>query len=121
VFDFSHQLIHSWPREVVRYPQPATRSVAPAKRLWDDLTSSSAEYIKAIQAINAIRYKPRDKCPYAEVVGRLIMGLLDTGAAISVIGGNLAEHVIKSRIPFERGGSPASTADGKKQVVLGRI
>jgi len=28
---------------VVRYPQPATRSVAPARRLWNHLTSSSAE------------------------------------------------------------------------------
>jgi len=29
------------------------------------------------------------------------MGLLDTGAAVSVIGGNLAQQIIKSRIPFK--------------------
>jgi len=37
VGDFSHQLI----KEVVRYPQPATLSFAPARRLTNHLTSSS--------------------------------------------------------------------------------
>jgi len=41
-------------REVVRYPQPATRSVAPARRLWNHLTSSSAELEEPIVPISRI-------------------------------------------------------------------
>lgn len=45
------------------------------------------------------------------------MGLLDTGAAVSVIGGNLTQQIIKSRIPFKRGLSSVSTADGRKHFI----
>jgi len=45
VFDFSHQRTHSWPRErssAIRNLRPA-----PARRLWNHLTSSSAEEPRA--------------------------------------------------------------------------
>ncbi|XP_033237657.1 uncharacterized protein [Drosophila pseudoobscura] len=78
---------------------------------------------QAAKAINCIRYKQKDKRPYAEVrlLDQTVLGLLDTGAAISVIGGKLAERVIQSRIPFKRGVLNASTADGRRQEVVGRL
>ncbi|KAH8325114.1 hypothetical protein KR074_002522, partial [Drosophila pseudoananassae] len=48
-----------------------------------------------------------------------VLGLLDTGASVSVVGGKLAEHIIKKRIPFKRSFGPISTADGHKQEVVG--
>jgi len=43
-------------REVVRYPQPATRSVAPARRLWNHLTSFSAK-LQAVMNNFLVRYR----------------------------------------------------------------
>nr|XP_041630567.1 uncharacterized protein K02A2.6-like [Drosophila kikkawai] len=65
----------------------------------------------------------KDKRPYAKVriLDRIVTGLLDTGAAVSVIGGSLAQQIIRNRVPFKRGIFSISTADGKKQEVLGRI
>jgi len=43
-----------------------------------------------------------DNRPYAEVMllDRVVVGLLVTGAAINVIGGKLAEQLIRSKVPF---------------------
>jgi len=59
---------------------------------------------QATKTIEAIRHKSYDKRPYAEVrlLGQWVLGLLDTGAAISAIGGKLAEQVIRNRIRFKK-------------------
>jgi len=64
-----------------------------------------------------------DRRPYAEVrlLDRVVIGLLDTGASISAIGGKLAEQIIKGRVPFKRGASTVNTADGQRQNVIGRL
>jgi len=50
-----------------------------------------------------------------------VVGLLDTGAAVNVIGGKLAEQLIRSKVPFKRVATIATTADGRKQEVVGRL
>ncbi|KAH8338217.1 hypothetical protein KR074_001824, partial [Drosophila pseudoananassae] len=54
-------------------------------------------------------------------MGRKVQGLLDTGAAMSCIGGNLAKDYIYSNKPLKRVFSDACTADGSNQTILGRI
>ncbi|XP_030385488.1 uncharacterized protein LOC115632467 isoform X1 [Scaptodrosophila lebanonensis] len=80
-------------------------------------------YWQSAKTINAIRYKNNDKRPYAEVrmLDRIVLGLMDTGAAISCVGGRLAEQLIRSRFNFKRIISSACTADGKKQEIVGRF
>jgi len=46
---------------------------------------------------------------------------LDTGAAISVVGGNLAKQIIQSKHPVKPVATAACTADGKRQEVVGRF
>jgi len=80
-------------------------------------------YFKSVKTINTIRFKGNDKRPYAEVqlLDRIIIGLLDTGAAISVVGGNLEKQIIQSKHPFKPVATAACTADGKRQEVVGRF
>ena len=80
-------------------------------------------YWRSVKAVNSIRYKKQDSRPYAEVevLNRVVLGLLDTGAAISCLGGSLAKEIIKKKIPFKKVFGNASTADGQKQEILGRI
>jgi len=55
------------------------------------------------------------------LLDRVVVGLLDTGAAINVIGGKLAEQLIRSKVPFKRVATIATTADDRKQGVVGRL
>jgi len=77
-------------------------------------------YWKSVKKINTIRFKGNDKRPYAEVqlLDRIIIGLLETGAAISVVGGNLAKQIIQSKHPFKPVDTAACTAmvKGKKSL-----
>ncbi|KAH8350808.1 hypothetical protein KR084_007984, partial [Drosophila pseudotakahashii] len=68
-------------------------------------------------------FKNNDNRPYAKVMllDRVVVGLLDTGAAINVIGGKLAEQLIRSRVPFKRVATVATSADGQKQDVVGKF
>jgi len=52
-------------------------------------------YWQSAKDIYAIRYKSLDRRPYAEVrlLDRVGIGLLDTGASISAIGGKLVEQM----------------------------
>jgi len=80
-------------------------------------------YWKSVKTINTIRFPRNDKRPYAEVklLNRIITGLLDTGAAISVVGGNFAKQIIQRKHPFNPIPTEACTADGKRQEVVGRF
>ncbi|KAH8340311.1 hypothetical protein KR074_000319, partial [Drosophila pseudoananassae] len=68
-------------------------------------------------------YKTSDKRPFAEVrlLGEIVLGLLETGAAVSCIGGSFAEKFIKSKADFKRKGTTVSTADGQRQQVVGQL
>jgi len=78
---------------------------------------------KSGRRVSTIRFKGNDKRPYAEarLLDKIIIGLLDTGAAISVIGGNLAKQIIQSKHPFKPVATAAFTANGKRQEVVGRF
>ncbi|KAH8338661.1 hypothetical protein KR074_012449, partial [Drosophila pseudoananassae] len=78
---------------------------------------------QSLYLIEAIRYKEADKRPFAEVylLGEKVLGLLDMGAAISCLGGRLAERFIQSGAEFKRKGSCVRTADGQRQQVLGQV
>lgn len=80
-------------------------------------------YWQTTKAINEIRNKAGDKRPYAEVklLGRKMLGLLDTGAAMSCIGGRLAKEVVLNNFKINRIFGNASTADGIKQPILGKL
>lgn len=64
-----------------------------------------------------------DVRPYARVsiLGRIVSGLMDTGASISCIGGHLAADILKEEIYFQPITSNVQTADGKSQEILGKL
>jgi len=65
----------------------------------------------------------RDVRPYANVtlLGRAMKGLMDTGASISCIGGNLAREIFDKNIKFKQMSSNVRTADGKSQTISGKL
>lgn len=67
--------------------------------------------------------RPSDVRPYAEVTlfGRKMLGLMDTGASLSCLGGKAAEEFLRSGKPFKRISSIVRTADGSSQEVVGFI
>jgi len=86
-------------------------------------TNRMRSYWKSVRTINTIRFQGNDKQLYAEVqlLDWIIIGLLDTGAAISEVGGNLAKQIIQSKHSFKQVATAACTSDGKRQEVIGRF
>ncbi|XP_052857197.1 uncharacterized protein LOC128265316 [Drosophila gunungcola] len=118
----NHSPLTFWPQLVKSNQRlPSPNPVCPKKRSRN--ASRIRAFWSAAKTINAIRYKKYDKRPYAEVrvLDQVVLGLLDTGAAMSALGGKLAEQVVLSRIPFKRVATVASTADGKRQEIIGRL
>ncbi|KAH8310117.1 hypothetical protein KR067_012856, partial [Drosophila pandora] len=64
-----------------------------------------------------------DTRPYAivRVLDREVKGLMDTGAAMSCIGGRFAKEILGNGTPVRRVFTNVSTADGSKQNIVGRI
>ena len=64
-----------------------------------------------------------DERPYAEVeVGDTkLVGLLDSGASVSILGVGCRELVEKLKVPISRFYSTISTASGQSQTVLGKV
>ncbi|KAH8320323.1 hypothetical protein KR067_013070, partial [Drosophila pandora] len=64
-----------------------------------------------------------DTRPYAivRVLDREVKGLMDTGAAMSCIGGRFAKEILGNGMPVRRVFSNVSTADCSKQNIVGRI
>jgi len=48
-------------------------------------------------------------------------GLMDTGASISCIGGDLAREIFDKNIKFKQMSSNVRTADGKSQTISGKL
>lgn len=65
--------------------------------------------------------RPGDIRPYAEVqlLGKNMIGLLDTGASISCLGSQAASDFLTSMVPYKALNMSVKTADGKSQRVLG--
>jgi len=103
-----------WPQLIRNTAFPSIK-IRPTKKL-----SRNAKRIKgywqSAKVLYVILYKSLDRRPYAEVrlLDRVVIGLLDTGASLSAIGGKLAEQIIKARVPFKRGASTVNTADGQR-------
>ncbi|XP_036319800.1 uncharacterized protein LOC118734186 [Rhagoletis pomonella] len=70
----------------------------------------------------SIKHKCNDIRPYAEVeiLGQNCLGLLDSGAQVSCIGGSLAEELCRKQ-DLRQHKVYVCTADGQKQVVFGNI
>ncbi|KAH8357016.1 hypothetical protein KR200_010985, partial [Drosophila serrata] len=89
---------------------------------YNEVIKSIQDFWRAAETINAIRYKNMDRRPYAvQILGRLVLGLLDTGASMSAVGGNLVNQIIKQRMAFKRVATTVNTADGQQQKVVGRL
>ena len=73
--------------------------------------------------MSSIFREENDLISYAKVVlfGHEHSGLLDSGAATSCIGGNLAKCVIESKIEIEKLSAFVTAASGSKQKVVGNI
>lgn len=92
-------------------------------RIRSRSTNRLRSYWQSLKKIEAIRYKNSDNRPFAEVYlfGERVLGLLDTGAAVSCIGGRLAANFIRSGAKFKRKGTLVNTADGQRQQVVGQV
>lgn len=73
--------------------------------------------------ISSIISNPHDKRYYAKIsfLDRIEYGLLDTGANVSCVGGDLAKQNLSKYPNFTACKSYVKTADGKRQEVLGWI
>ncbi|KAH8351780.1 hypothetical protein KR084_012893, partial [Drosophila pseudotakahashii] len=56
-----------------------------------------------------------------QLMEQLVKGLLDSGAAVSCLGGNLAQEFLQSSINFKKIAANVSTADGNKQEIVGKV
>ncbi|KAH8406924.1 hypothetical protein KR215_010419, partial [Drosophila sulfurigaster] len=54
-------------------------------------------------------------------LGKLITGLMDTGASINCIGGKLAEEILTNNTEYTRLSSAVKTADGNRQRICGKL
>lgn len=63
-----------------------------------------------------------DPRPYAKVIieNREMLGLLDSGASISILGKNCEEVVKLLKVQVQKFNSGVKTADGKNQVIVGK-
>lgn len=79
--------------------------------------------IKKAIAASIIQDNPTDNRPYVKVkiLNEEIMGLLDSGANVSILGKNCEKFLEKSDVKVSRCPTLISTASGDKQRVLGYI
>ena len=94
-----------------------SRSTTRIKFFWKDIKFSKKFMLSSIVNVD------NDIRSYAEVqiFGQTHIGLLDSGATASCIGGDLAKQVIADNIPYSKIKSNVYTASGAKQSVLGNI
>ncbi|KAH8357072.1 hypothetical protein KR200_003632, partial [Drosophila serrata] len=100
--------------------------------LSDDAAEfSDAEQVAEVDALALVCWNCRKEghryhefgmpCAEVQILGRLVLGLLDTGASMSAVGGNLANQIIKQGMAFKRVATTVNTADGQQQKVVGRL
>lgn len=89
------------------------RSAKRMRKYWSGIKRKQKDII------DTIFEKENDLRPYAEVIlfNEIVNGLLDTGAAISCIGGSLAGSFLDSGKFFKPIDTKVSTADGNPQHV----
>ncbi|KAH8356230.1 hypothetical protein KR200_011303, partial [Drosophila serrata] len=75
-----------------------------------------------IECISSLPTGPKDPRSFLQInmLGRVVYGLLDSGASISCVGGNLAREVM-TKGGYKAINSNATTADGRSQQILGYL
>jgi len=121
VVPFEQRLANYKIKRAEIFKKPSKRKSRNAKRLnsyWKTMKFNSRSVHKIIASLDR---KSDDIRPYAnvEILNRKMLGLLDSGAAVSCIGNDLANavpsHLIKkSKVAI-------STADGNQQLVVGQV
>ncbi|KAH8315350.1 hypothetical protein KR059_005688, partial [Drosophila kikkawai] len=73
-----------------------------------------------VEYINSLPAGPKDPRPFLpiRVLDRTVYGLLDSGASISCLGGNLAREVVAQGV-YKAINSNGKTADGRSQQIIG--
>ncbi|KAH8345415.1 hypothetical protein KR084_007317, partial [Drosophila pseudotakahashii] len=102
-------------QEVVgRFKTPVTM-----KTFWSEMKQLQSH----IKEINALEDPKADPRPFVAVqlMEQLVKGLLDSGAAVSCLGGNLAQEFLPNSINFKKIAANVSTADGNKQEIVGKV
>lgn len=93
------------------------RSTVRSKKYWANIKK------KKVELLSTILVNDGDLRPYAKVklLGTEVLGLLDSGASVSCIGGSFHEQVTNSGIKIKKLNSCVNTADGTRQNVTGVI
>lgn len=92
-----------------------SRSTKRIQQFWKKVKKFKKDF--AISVLG----RPGDVRPYAEVVllGKNVIGLLDTGASVSCLGSQAALEFLSSNIPYKKLHTTVNTADGKPQHISG--
>ena len=99
-------------------PKPITNRIQKARNRFERRKSERSQITAAVS-----RSLGSDERPYAEVqVGDLkLVGLLDSGASVSILGKGCRELVEKLRAKIDRFYSSVSTASGESHTILGKV
>lgn len=94
-----------------------SRSSLRGKTYWKNIKDTKKKIISTILSL------PGDIRPFAcvTIFGKQIMGLLDSGASISCISGNLCKEILTCNPDIKSMKSTVATADGNKQNIVGSI
>lgn len=92
-----------------------TRSNARMRNFWKNVKLFRKNFNISILE------RPGDVRPYAEVrlLGKSMMGLLDTGASVTCLGSQAAIDFLSSQTPYKKLNTKVNTADGKPQNIVG--
>ncbi|KAH8279991.1 hypothetical protein KR054_001545, partial [Drosophila jambulina] len=111
-------------------PRPAPPRFVQAVEATGEYDSDSEEEISALNLIcwscksSGYRYQEwHDRRPYAEIIllDRQISGLMDTGASISCIGGELAKELLENGVEFRKMSTKVHSAGGQAQEIIGKF
>jgi len=108
--------------EIFQDTPVSKRLIRSTKRLNTYWHNVKAIHKKVANTVASIQTKPNDLRPYAKVkiFEKQMLGLLDSGAQISCIGGSLAKSLHQRR-QIKSHKSTIKTADGQLQVVFGKV
>lgn len=94
-----------------------SRSAERGRKYWNTVKHKQQQLVSTIVNLDD------DVRPYASVViiGKTVLGLLDSGASISCIGSSLCQEIISNGGKINNVSASVNTADGRKQNVLGTV
>lgn len=98
--------------------QLKSRSSKRIKEFWKNVRKCKL----GVAYLSSLIERPKDPRPFLPIrlLNRTVYGLLDSGAAISCVGGQLACEVL-DKYDYKTITANAATADGRSQPIVGRL